>query len=167
MAGAVLIVLGGLAGAGKSAIARELAREIGAAHVRIDSIEQALREAIRGPMDDSGYRVAYAVAEDNLRAGRAVIADCVNPIEITREAWLAVARRAGADVVEVEIRCSDAEEHRSRVEGRSVDVPGLALPTWDEVVSREYEPWPRAAAVDTAGRSVAEGVAEVRRLIGA
>lgn len=39
-------------------------------HLRIDSIEQALRNSnveISGP---EGYEVAYAIAEDNLRLGR-------------------------------------------------------------------------------------------------
>ena len=42
-------------------------------------------------MGDSGYRAAYAVAEDNLRLGHVVIADSVNPWPVTREAWRAVA----------------------------------------------------------------------------
>ena len=37
--------LRGLPGVGRTAIARELARTIGAVHLRIDSIEQALRRA--------------------------------------------------------------------------------------------------------------------------
>ena len=41
----VLIVLGGLPGSGKSSIARELARETGAMWLRIDFIEQAIRES--------------------------------------------------------------------------------------------------------------------------
>ena len=62
----MLIVLGGLPGAGKTTIARELARAVGAMHIRIDSID------------------------------RIVIADSVNPWPITRDAWIAVAARAGS-----------------------------------------------------------------------
>ena len=31
----------------------------------------------------AGYRVAYAIAEENLRLGRTVIADSVNPIKLS------------------------------------------------------------------------------------
>ena len=87
----MLIILGGLPGVGKTAIAVELARLTGAVHLRIDSIEQAIRSSgkVNRPLDDAGYRVAYAVAEDNLRIGRTVIADSVNPLRVTREAWAA------------------------------------------------------------------------------
>lgn len=85
-------------------LARELARPIGAVHLRIGTIEQALRHtaALAGAMDDVGCRVACAVAADNLRLGRNVIADSVNPIALTREAWRAVAASVPAAVVEVE-----------------------------------------------------------------
>ena len=80
----MLLILGGLPGVGKTAIATALAREMDAVHLRIDSIEQALRNSgvtISGP---EGYVVAYAIARDNLNLGRTVIADSVNPVEITR-----------------------------------------------------------------------------------
>ena len=147
------IVLSGLPATGKTTLARALARELGAVHLRIDSIEQAIRDAgIVAPLDDAGYRVGYAIAEDNLRLGRTVIADSVNPLGTTRNAWLAVARRARVGAVEVEILCGDRAEHRRRVEGRASDVPGLTLPTWIEVAGRHYEPWTRdRIVIDTAG----------------
>ena len=80
------MILSGLPGVGKTTIARELAAALTAVHVRIDSIEQALRDAGL-TVEEEGYRVAYAVAEDNLRLGRIVIADCVNPWPLTRRAW--------------------------------------------------------------------------------
>lgn len=54
----MLIVLSGLPGTSKTTIARELARQLGAVHVRIDTIEQALRESHPGAsVDDVGYRI--------------------------------------------------------------------------------------------------------------
>lgn len=139
----MLIILSGLPGTGKTTIARALARETGAVHVRIDSIEQAIRDSGigDGPMHDAGYRAGYAVAEDNLRLGRRIIADSVNPIAASRNAWRAVATRAGVRGVDVEVVCSDREAHRARVESRAPDIAGLRLPTWPEVVTREFEPW--------------------------
>src|SRR5262245_13694946 len=102
---AMLVIFAGLPGTGKSSIARELARQLDAVYLRIDSIEQAILSspAGAGTLDDTGYRVANAVAEDNLRLGRIVIADSVNPIRISRDAWLEVARRANATPVEIEV----------------------------------------------------------------
>jgi predicted kinase len=161
----LLIIFGGLPGAGKTTIAGELGRQIGAVYLRIDSIEQALRDALAltAPLEDAGYRVAYAIAGDNLRAGRTVIADSVNPLDVTRHAWRAVAAAAPARAVEVEILCSDPREHRRRVETRTSDVAGLALPIWEEVTAREYHPWPGDhIVIDTAGRSVEECVGLLR-----
>lgn len=161
----ILVVLGGLPAVGKTTIALELSRQLGTFYVRIDSIEQAIRAsgAIPGPLEDEGYRVGYAVAADNLRLGLNVIADCVNPLTITRDAWAAVATQVGAIIVNVEIVCSNVQEHRRRVETRVADIPGLNLPTWNDVATRDYQSWiSKRIVIDTAGRSVKDTVEEVR-----
>ena len=153
-----LIVFAGLPGSGKSSIARGLSKQLGAVWLRIDSIEQAIRESALAPasVDDAGYRVAYAVAEDNLRLGRDVIGDSVNDWVLTRNAWRDVGLRTGAQVVEVEILCTDREEHRRRVEARRSEVPGLILPDWRAVIERDFHSWDRdRVTIDTAGRSIA------------
>jgi predicted kinase len=147
----MLIVLSGLPGVGKTTIARELARSLAAVHVRVDSIEQALRTAgfvVAG----EGYAAAQAVAADNLRVGRTVVADCVNPWPLTRNEWHAVAVQAGLPVLEVEVVCSDEHEHRRRVESRVADIPGHRVPTWPEVVERDYCAWDRPRLVVDTGR---------------
>ena len=163
----MLVILSGLPGVGKTSVARELARRIGAVHLRIDSIEQAIRTATRNqPLDDVGYRVAYAIAEDNLRIGRTVIADSVNPLRLTRNAWVNVAKRTGVRAVEIEIRCSTLEEHRRRVEARESDIPGLTMPTWADVVAREYHPWDREhLVIDSASRTIDENVCLIRAVL--
>ena len=164
----MLIIFGGLPGVGKTMIARELARQIGAVYVRIDSIEQALRDsgAVPQPINDAGYRVGYALAEDNLRLGRTVVADSVNPLSVTRESWVDVTRRAQVRSIEIEVQCSDPNEHRRRVEARISDIPGLRLPTWQDVVSREYHPWTHEhMVIDTAGRSVEMSVSAIREIL--
>jgi predicted kinase len=153
--GPVLIVFAGLPGVGKTSIARALAGQIGATYLRIDTIEQALRSCdALPPVGPEGYVIAYRVAAENLTLGRIVVADAVNGIELTRRAWRQVAEMAGALLREVEVICSDAREHRRRIEERATDVAGLRLPRWDEVERYEYEPWTRSRLVlDTAGQT--------------
>jgi predicted kinase len=165
----MLIIFGGLSATGKTTIAIELARQIGAVFLRIDSIEHALRESGSAvePLNDVGYRVAYAVAEDNLRVGHTVITDCVNPWAITRKAYLDVAKRALVPAVEVEILCSDRAEHKQRVENRVPDIAGFELPSWEEVIGRDYHPWESGhIIIDTAGQTIEQSVRILRRSIG-
>lgn len=160
----MLIVFGGLPGSGKTTLAREIARMREATYLRIDVIEQALRASatLAGNVGPAGYLIAYAIAENNLRPGHVVVADFVNPLTITRQAWRHVAETTGSDIREVEVVCSDPVEHRRRVATRTVDVSDLILPTWQNVVDREYDPWDRPRIViDTAHRSISDALEEL------
>lgn len=160
----MLIVFGGLPGTGKTMLARLVARQKRAAYLRIDSIEQAIRVSgmLAGEVGPSGYLVGYALAEANLTLGQSVVADSVNPLAITRDAWRRAAAAASAPCIEIEVVCSDPAEHRRRVETRKADIAGLRVPSWDDVQQRDYDPWDRSRlVVDTAGRSVADVLMEL------
>jgi predicted kinase len=163
--GRVLIILAGLPASGKTTISRALTRELGAVHLRIDTIEQAIVRsgAATHPVGVVGYAVGYAVAEDCLRQGLTVVAESVNPLRVTRDEWCAVAARAGVPHLEVEVVCGDRAEHRRRAQTRRLDIPDLRRPTWSEIGRREYQPWDRERLVlDSARLSVAECVDLVR-----
>jgi predicted kinase len=164
----MLVIICGLPATGKTTLARALARQIGAVHLRVDTIEQAIvRSGLSAqPLGPAGYVVAFALAEEHLRQGLTVIAESVNPLAITRDAWQDVAARADVLKIEAEIVCSDPTEHRRRAEHRTVDIPDLALPSWDAIVNRNCEPWHRQhVVIDTAGREIAACVTDLRRVL--
>jgi predicted kinase len=155
----MLIAFCGLPGAGKTTLACRLAQQRQATYLRIDVIEEALLADGGAPLVErgAGYRVAYAVAEENLKLGRTVIADCVNPLKITREAWGGVARRAGVELVDVVVICSDGVQHKRRVEARPSGTRGSV---WVEILNRAFEATePAAIVIDTAHRTVEQCLA--------
>lgn len=160
----VLIVFTGLPGTGKTTLASRLARELGAVYLRLDVIEQAIREAgIATDVGTSGYRVANGLALGNLRLGHQVVVDCVNPVAESRQAWAQVAADAGARLCDVRVICSDAAEHRRRVETRQGDIPGLVLPTWASVQRHAFDPWDSPPfTVDTARLTVDAALEAIR-----
>ena len=166
MAVPILYIFAGLPGSGKTTLAEHLAADLRAVHLRIDTIEQALRDLCNFQVEGEGYRLAYRVAADNLRLGMSVVADSCNPIELTRREWESVATEEGAEFVNIEVVCSDTAEHRRRVETRASTVPNMPLPSWEDVVAREYQSWavPRVT-IDTAGSSPETSYAELRALL--
>lgn len=151
----VLYIFSGLPGSGKSTLAQQLAKQTQALYVRIDTIEQGLRDLCDFKVEGEGYRLSYRLISDNLKIGLSAIADCCNPIELTRDEWQQVAIDAGARFINIEIICSDQVEHKNRVEQRTNTIKNLKLPTWQQVSDRKYEPWNRPVIrIDTAGKSI-------------
>jgi predicted kinase len=161
----LLIVFGGLPGTGKTTLAKAVATKCAAVYLRIDTIEMAIRSSnvLRDDVGPAGYVSAYWVAEENLRLGQPVVADSVNALQVTRDSWAQVARNAVASLVEVEVVCSDAAEHRRRIESRPAEIDGLPPLTWESVCERTYEKWSTPhLVIDTAWKSVSEAQHELK-----
>jgi predicted kinase len=136
-----LYVFSGLPGTGKTTLSRMLSQWLSAPHIRVDTLEQAMRNAGLTGITHEGYDVAYQLASDQLALGFSVVADSCNPIRVTREAWQTVAIKPAAAYTNIEVICSNLSAHRQRVASRISDIEGLILPTWEQVIGREYEVW--------------------------
>ncbi len=91
--GPLVVILMGVSGVGKTTIARELARQLDAVHIRIDSIEQAVRESgvTVVSLDDTAKK-AFSSATPDVQILTGIV--WVNPDKPSEDvpAWL----RAGA-----------------------------------------------------------------------
>jgi predicted kinase len=162
----ILVCFSGLPAVGKTTLAKRVARALGAVYLRVDTVEQTLREC--GFTDDqiggNGYSVVCGLATENLFMGRQVVADQVNPWALTREMFHQAARTAGGTCLDVEVVCSDQAEHQRRAKERVGDIDGLELPDWEAIQSRDYHPWDRpVVTIDTAKMSEADAVAAILR----
>ena len=137
----ILYIFSGLPGSGKTTLSQMLAQHKKAVHLRIDTIEQALRDLCSIKVEGEGSRLSYRIAEDNLRLGISVIAYSCNPIELTRNEWEQVAKNSNSNYINIETICSKKSIHKNRVETRENDIANLNLPTWESVESREYDSW--------------------------
>ena len=162
----MLIVLSGLPGTGKSAVAAALAAQLGAVQLSVDPVEDALLGAGLPRSWETGvaaYEAVRAAAEQNLALGHTVVVDAVNDSDIARDTWRNAAARTDARLAFVVLTLDDAFEHRRRLTGRVRDLRHLPEPTWDEVRQRAaaYAPWDEycvlvsaAGPVDQVARAV-------------
>ncbi len=161
-----LFILSGLPAAGKSTLSKLISQEYGAVYLRIDTIEQGLRDLCRFDVQGEGYRLSYRIAGDNLKLGHIVVADSCNPINLTRREWENVAKENNSICINIEVLCSNKEEHKKRVETRKSEIAGLKLPVWEDVENREYHSWEmKRIIIDTANKPVKECFEELKKKI--
>jgi predicted kinase len=162
-----LIVLSGLPGTGKSAIADGLGQALGVAVFSVDPIESAmLRAGIERSFETglAAYLVVEALADQSLGSGLDAIVDAVNAVDEARAMWRALAKKHRAQLLIIECTHSGPAVHEARLLARE---RGLALPepSWDSVQRRreEWMPWPEPHlvldAADLLDGNVAKAVA--------
>lgn len=158
-----LIIFSGLPASGKTTLASKLATHLRATYIRMDSIVLGIKEETKTPdLPAKCYRVARALAAENLRIGNSVISDSVNPDIETRNEWNNVAKLAGVSFIHFEIVCSNKEEHEVRLKTRDTTLVGLTEPTWQEIQDSKYSPWDQdRVLIDTSGKTVEEVFHEI------
>ena len=162
-----LYVLSGLPGVGKSTLGQLFAQHSRAMYLRIDTVEHALLDYCSIKAEAQGYQMSYRLAHDNLMLGVSVIADSCNPVQVTRNDWQQVASRIGAAFINIEVTCSDKNEHRRRVEDRWAAGEKNRLPAWADVQQREYHPWQEPVVrIDTSGSSPEQSLQRLLQRLG-
>ncbi len=165
----MLIIFSGLPGVGKTSIAKWLSKKISTVYLRVDMIEQCLIESKlveKKDLRDYGYSIGYSIAKENLENGLTAIADSVNSITLTRDAWRKVAIEVNSPYIEIELICSDVNEHKKRIECRKSDIHNLVLPTWKDAQNLIYEKWNRVhLVIDTFKISIEDAVEIILRKI--
>lgn len=135
----VMVLVCGLPATGKSWLATELARPLGAAHLASDLRRKILahlpREAHAGEAFDSGlyapemkartYRSLLAAALRTLRSGRSVIVDASFAARAWRARFVAGARRSRVPVVLVHVTAGESLV-RARLAARAHDPHSLS-----------------------------------------
>lgn len=113
----LLIQLAGVPGAGKSTLARALAKRYNAVVLDMDVVKTALLDA-DAPWQLAGrgaYAVHFALADDLLGRGHNVVIDSPSYYPIIPERGTAIAERHGARYRFIECVCDDIEELRRRL----------------------------------------------------
>jgi predicted kinase len=142
----MLIVISGLPGTGKTAVAAAVAKRLHAVHLSVDPVEDAMlgAELERGWVTGvAAYEAVRVMAEGNLVLGATVVVDAVNDSEAARDTWRTASRMTALPVTFVLLSVSDPTEHQRRLEQRTRELRHIGEPTWDQVRARAaaYEPW--------------------------
>ena len=165
----MLIVLSGMPGTGKSAIADGIASARGIPVFSVDPIESGIVRAGIPASFETGlaaYLVAERLADRNLAAGLDVVIDAVNSVEEARDMWRGLAAKHDVELRIIECVVSDVDLHRERLVSRRRDL-AIDEPSWDDVERRrdEWTAWPEPHLTLDASDPTDANVAKARDFV--
>jgi predicted kinase len=121
----------GVAGSGKTTLAKELSRRVAAVYLDNNHIADAFFPHTRNgaryeKLRPCFYKAIYTITEENLKVGNSVLLDIPHVKEVQSRAWRASMRRLGeranAEIVVVKCLCSESVlKNRLRARGESRD----------------------------------------------
>jgi predicted kinase len=142
-----VVVFTGLPGTGKSTMAEQVARALGAPAFAGDWLLGALKpHGVLTGLDRPTFLAMYydllsTLMNRQLMLGQSAVMDCLVSDELA-DRWHQAAQQYGARFHVIECICTDIAEHRRRVETRRRDIPGWHEVGWDHVerMRLEYPP---------------------------
>ncbi len=111
-------IFSGLPGVGKTSLAQMLCNHTRATYIRIDTIEYFFKKNLSDKIIKQGYEMSYLLARDNLSIENSVVIDCCNPAHESREMLNGLSSIDGAQVINIEIICSNRSHHKQQVDLR-------------------------------------------------
>lgn len=164
----LVILVAGVPGTGKSTLAEGLGRALTVPVFSMDwqlgalAVFGVLRPDNSGPVAEMMLTAAIA---RQLHLGMGAVIDATGHTANERGRWHDLTERLGGRFLGVECVCSDGTVHRSRVEGRSRDIPCWpATVSWEHVLlmRSRWEPWTQShLVVDSAAGSPEAGLRQV------
>ena len=140
------VIVSGLPGSGKSAVAEGLGVSLMAPVFAKDWLEASLLESAvvtRGQLGMVGYSLLTTLARRQLELGQTAILDGVAGLTPIRESWRTLCKEFQGDWFIIECICSDERVHRERLVQRQRGIPGWPELEWSEVerVRSYFIPW--------------------------
>lgn len=140
-----LIIVSGLPGVGKSALAEKLAEYLGIPIFSVDPIESAIIKSGLKRSFETGlaaYLTAETLAKEQLKLGLSIIIDAVSPVKEARVMWQNLSKKYQTKLIIIEC-VLDPELHKKRIEARIRNMHGIPEVTWGDVekCQKEYLKW--------------------------
>lgn len=146
MQGLKVVIVCGLPGSGKSTLSERISKKLGWPVFSVDPIESAiLKSGIERGFETglAAYMVAETLADEQLKLGHSTIVDAVSAVDESKQMWRSLAAKHKAELVIIEVHCSDEKLHKQHLQARVKNLHGIPEVTWEDVDKRrkQYVAW--------------------------